>query len=108
MRTCAHLSLILQAARRAEEERREAARRDALARAEAEQAERARWLQARSRHKETQLEARSRELAELRALHQRQRQMRAAYARQALKGCACRVGMPAFISGWTSSNAWRG
>lgn len=76
-----------QAARRAEEERREAARREALARAEAEQAERARWLQARSRHKETQLEARSRELAELRALHQRQRQMRAEYARWAQTDC---------------------
>lgn len=79
----------MQAARRAEEERREAARREALARAEAEQAERARWLQARSRHKETQLGARSRELAELRALHQRQRQMRAEYARWVCRGGVC-------------------
>lgn len=77
-----------QAARRAEEQRREAARREALARAEREGEERERWYAARQQAKEAELEQRRAEMAELRALRQQQAQMRATYARCVGRGCS--------------------
>ena len=83
------LPALPQAARRAEEAQREQARREAQARAEAELAERAEYYRRRQMQKEAELEERSAEMADLRAMKQRERQMRAAYARWGLLAGWC-------------------
>lgn len=80
--TAHHTDIALpQAARREEQERREAARLQALARAAAAEEEQRQQKAQRRRQKEAELQQRSRELEELRALKRRQQQMRADYAR---------------------------